>query len=115
MLCCLGLFVGFAIGSMLGGPWTFIAAAIGFGLGFMGDMKLMRGSRGSREGHGAGCCGAGYVQSRKAETSAKDTVCGMEVNEKTTQYKAEFQGKTYYFCSSTCKSTFEKDPTSYAK
>ena len=41
MLCCLGLFGGFAVGSVLGGPWSFIGPVIGFGLGLIGDMKLM--------------------------------------------------------------------------
>lgn len=49
MLCCLGLFVGAIVGSALGGPWTLIGPAVGFGLGFIGDMKLLRGSR---KGHG---------------------------------------------------------------
>lgn len=41
MLCCVGLFGGLAVGQYLGGPWTFIAPATGFGVGFVGDMKLM--------------------------------------------------------------------------
>ena len=43
MLCCLGLFAGFYVGSMLGGPWTVIAPVLGFGLGLFGDRRLMRG------------------------------------------------------------------------
>mgnify|MGYP007042357231 CR=1 FL=1 len=35
MLCCLGIFAGVAAGSLLGGPWTFIAPAFGFGLGII--------------------------------------------------------------------------------
>jgi len=115
MLCCLGLFVGLAFGSTLSGPWTFIAPAIGFGLGFMGDTKLMRSSHGGQEGYGGGCCGSGYMHSKKVEKGARDPVCGMEVNEKTTKYKAEFEGKTYHFCSSTCRSMFKKDSGKYAK
>ncbi|MFQ6081337.1 MAG: YHS domain-containing protein [Candidatus Bathyarchaeia archaeon] len=115
MLCCLGLFVGFAIGSTLGGPWTFIAPAIGFGLGFMGDRKLMRGSHGGHGGYEGGCCGGGHTRSKKVKKAAGDPVCGMEVNEKTAKYKAEFKGKTYYFCSSTCRSMFKKDPGGYVK
>jgi hypothetical protein len=41
MLCCAGLFGGMYVGQQLGGPWTVIAPAAGFGLGFIGDMKLM--------------------------------------------------------------------------
>lgn len=43
MLCCVGLFGGLAVGQYLGGPWTFVAPAAGFGLGLVADMKLMKG------------------------------------------------------------------------
>jgi YHS domain-containing protein len=46
---------------------------------------------------------------------AEDPVCGMEVDEKTAMYKTEHMGKTYYFCSSTCKGKFEKNPHKYMK
>ncbi len=39
----------------------------------------------------------------------------MDVNEKTAKLKSEYNGKTYYFCAPGCKSTFEKDPSKYAK
>jgi hypothetical protein len=41
MLCCAGLFGGLYVGQQLGGPWTVIAPATGFGVGLLGDMKLM--------------------------------------------------------------------------
>ena len=41
MLCCVGLFGGLYIGQQLGGNWIYIASAAGFGLGLLGDMKLM--------------------------------------------------------------------------
>lgn len=41
MLCCAGLIGGLYVGQQLGGPWTVIAPAAGFGLGLLGDMKLM--------------------------------------------------------------------------
>lgn len=37
----------------------------------------------------------------------KDPVCGMEVDEKTANIKAEVRGKTYYFCSEFCLSNFD--------
>jgi hypothetical protein len=46
MLCCVGLFGGFYVGQSLGGHWSFTAPAIGFGVGLVGDMKLMRGMHG---------------------------------------------------------------------
>ncbi|MGQ9718355.1 MAG: heavy metal translocating P-type ATPase [Nitrososphaerales archaeon] len=39
---------------------------------------------------------------------AKDPVCGMYVNEKTTNLKAIVRGREYYFCSKTCLETFLK-------
>lgn len=41
MLCCAGLIGGVAVGQYLGGPWTLVAPAAGFGLGLWGDMKFM--------------------------------------------------------------------------
>jgi len=46
MLCCLEFFVNFSIGSIAGGPWILIASIMGFSLGFLRDMKLMRGGHG---------------------------------------------------------------------
>jgi len=44
---------------------------------------------------------------------AKDPVCGMQVNEATAA-AVIYRGKTYYFCSPSCKATFEKNPEKYA-
>ena len=41
MLCCVGLIGGLAVGQSLGGPWTYIAPAAGFGIGLLADMKFM--------------------------------------------------------------------------
>ncbi|MCX8149971.1 MAG: YHS domain-containing protein [Candidatus Bathyarchaeota archaeon] len=46
---------------------------------------------------------------------AKDPVCGMMVDEKTAKHKSDYQGKTYYFCAASCKSTFDKNPAKFAK
>jgi YHS domain-containing protein len=43
---------------------------------------------------------------------AKDPVCGMDVDPKTAP-KSEYQGRTYYFCSQGCKTSFDKDPKKY--
>jgi len=37
----------------------------------------------------------------------EDPVCGMQLDEKTTNIKAEVRGKTYYFCSEFCLSNFD--------
>jgi YHS domain-containing protein len=46
---------------------------------------------------------------------AKDPVCGMEVDEKKAAGTAEHDGKTYYFCSTSCKTIFEKSPGKYTQ
>ena len=45
---------------------------------------------------------------------AKDPICGMMVDEKKAKFKSDYNGKTYYFCAPSCKSTFDKDPAKYA-
>ena len=46
---------------------------------------------------------------------AKDPVCGMNVDEKKAAGMAVHNGKTYYFCSPTCKENFEKAPDKYVR
>ncbi len=46
--------------------------------------------------------------------TAKDLVCGMEVDEKKAAKKA-YKGKTYYFCSPTCQWAFESNPEQYTR
>jgi YHS domain-containing protein len=43
----------------------------------------------------------------------RDPVCGMDVDPKTAP-KSTHDGKTYYFCSTADKETFDKDPRKYA-
>lgn len=43
----------------------------------------------------------------------KDPVCGMSVNEKKAAGSSTFGGKTYYFCSASCKAEFDKMPTKH--
>lgn len=45
----------------------------------------------------------------------KDVVCGMWVDTETAPARAEYKGKTYYFCAPGCKVAFEKDPEKYLK
>lgn len=44
----------------------------------------------------------------------KDPVCGMTIDADQTQWKSEYQGRTYYFCSQSCKRQFDEDPQRYA-
>jgi Cu+-exporting ATPase len=43
----------------------------------------------------------------------KDPVCGMRVDPATAAAKSEYQGKTYYFCSPGCKTSFDKRPEAF--
>ena len=44
---------------------------------------------------------------------AKDPVCGMTVDPEKARYRAEYEGRTYYFCAEHCKEKFEQDPSKY--
>ncbi|NJD76381.1 MAG: YHS domain-containing protein [Candidatus Methanoperedens sp.] len=46
---------------------------------------------------------------------AIDPVCGMSVDEKTAQFKTDYKGNAYYFCSPGCKKSFESEPEKYLK
>ncbi|ELZ32592.1 permease [Halogeometricum pallidum JCM 14848] len=41
------------------------------------------------------------------EQTAQDPVCGMEVNPDETEHSTEHDGTTYYFCSQSCKESFD--------
>jgi Cu+-exporting ATPase len=43
----------------------------------------------------------------------KDPVCGMNVDPGSAKHSAEYGGRTYYFCSQGCTTTFAADPVSY--
>jgi YHS domain-containing protein len=45
--------------------------------------------------------------------TAKDPVCGMDVEVESAQWKSEYKGKTYYFCAPGCKASFDKEPEKY--
>ena len=45
----------------------------------------------------------------------KDVVCGLTVDEKKSGFKSEYEGHTFYFCSASRKSTFDKDPHKYGR
>jgi P-type Cu+ transporter len=44
----------------------------------------------------------------------KDPVCGMTIEEKDAATMSSYKGKTYHFCSTSCKDKFEIDPRPYA-
>jgi Cu+-exporting ATPase len=44
-----------------------------------------------------------------------DVVCGMQVDPAKAAGTSQFNGKTYYFCSTSCKAKFDANPSQYAK
>ncbi|MBX9683196.1 MAG: heavy metal translocating P-type ATPase [Hyphomicrobium sp.] len=48
-----------------------------------------------------------------ASTTAKDPVCGMDVDPHTAKHRAEHEGHPYYFCSAGCRTKFVADPANY--
>jgi YHS domain-containing protein len=45
----------------------------------------------------------------------KDPVCGMSVDKHKHPDTSNYQGKTYYFCSSECKREFDQSPAQFVK
>ena len=46
---------------------------------------------------------------------AKGSVCAMKMNEKNGVATSTHRGTTCYFCSTNCKTQFDKNPTKYLK
>jgi YHS domain-containing protein len=42
-----------------------------------------------------------------------DPVCGMRIDEKTSEFQTQFAGKKYFFCSEDCRKEFEDQPDEY--
>ena len=52
------------------------------------------------------------------QDSAIDLVCEMEVDPaeaKAERLVSQYKGKTYYFCCTMCKESFDEDPRKYVK
>ncbi|WP_019956901.1 YHS domain-containing protein [Yoonia vestfoldensis] len=52
-------------------------------------------------------------KSAESTATAKDPVCGMTVKIGSNTHHAEFEGKTFYFCSEKCQTKFKADPSAY--
>ncbi len=59
------------------------------------------------------CATPGDVTVQAAEEKVLDPACGVEID-KSSAIAVEYEGNTYYFCSETCKATFEKNPEKLA-
>lgn len=42
-----------------------------------------------------------------------DPVCGMQVEPANAAGQSNYEGQTYYFCSSGCKQKFDQDPSQF--
>ena len=83
MFCCVGLIGGIAVSQSLGGPWTYIAPAAGFGIGLVADMKFMHGMHKKRDQQ---------VSGSRSKMDA-DQVRGMETDSSTAQRKLMHTGE----------------------
>ena len=43
----------------------------------------------------------------------KDPICGMQVEEAEAAGQSDYEGRTYYFCSTSCKDKFDESPEDY--
>ena len=44
-----------------------------------------------------------------------DPVCRMELDQRDATGTSEYEGKTYYFCSTACKEKFDENPDEYTE
>ncbi len=51
--------------------------------------------------------------SKPGARTAKDPVCGMDVDMDKPPATSVYQGKTYYFCATGCKKAFDANPSKY--
>jgi len=58
---------------------------------------------------------AGRITARELTVMERDVVCGMQVDATKAAGRSEYNGKAFYFCSKTCKVTFDANPARYAK
>ncbi len=56
------------------------------------------------------CCRS---QTEAEDSAVIDPVCSMTVNPQTAKYRADYQGRTYYFCRPACKVKFQTEPKRY--
>jgi YHS domain-containing protein len=56
-----------------------------------------------------------FQRRRTGTTTHTDPVCGMSVGEPPAGGTSEYQGTTYYFCSSGCKARFDRNPVAYVR
>jgi FOG: PKD repeat len=48
-----------------------------------------------------------------SSSTVVDPVCKMKISKSTAKFTSKYKGKTYYFCSSSCKKKFDANPSKY--
>jgi len=46
-------------------------------------------------------------------STVTDVVCKMQIDKRTAEFTSKYKGKTYYFCSASCKEKFDSNPGKY--
>lgn len=54
-----------------------------------------------------------HADAQTGERLVKDPVCGIPVDPASAKYRSDYAGKTYFFCSDTCRAKFEHDPKAF--
>jgi len=72
-----------------------------------------RGERGAGHAHRQSDPHGTVTAPSGATHLVKDPVCGMEVDPHTAENRAEYAGRTYYFCSARCRERFAAAPMKY--
>lgn len=55
------------------------------------------------------------MKNKRDEHTFKDPVCGMEISRTGAADETVHHGKTYYFCSRSCRIAFEEAPKKYIR
>lgn len=61
-------------------------------------------------GHGHGQHGS----QGDTEGEIKDPICGMTVDPQKSSFASAYRGKTFHFCSASCRDKFEREPEKFA-
>lgn len=94
-------------------PTVIVIALLALGLGFVGGCgRAEQAEQAATQSIEQDTEGA---ESMMEENMAVDPVCGMKVAMGDDAITADYEGKTYYFCSTQCRDQFLEDPMTYVK
>ncbi|MDO8671812.1 MAG: YHS domain-containing protein [Dehalococcoidia bacterium] len=81
----------------------------------MGWISKLLGGQQHEESTGTGSGMHMASHSASSTKTAKDPVCGMDVDVDRAAATATFEGQSYYFCAPGCKKAFDQDPAKYLR